>query len=280
MVVEYGTGHGSCDNILKSLRQSVNTYQVDVLTNGAACSLDSLKSTKSHSIVVAEYNFDVIAVLCKGVSNELLSLLLLPHTNLLIQLVNLKAGILKSLDGELGTILSINVLRVTLDHDVIDLAVAVEVYLLKAKVSNQLTLHGTGLTSVASDIADLHVVVSPSLLFLSIRLTVDVNQRDVSISYHVCDGCCGRRVNRVDDENVNTLSDEVLNLVGLSSLVVSAINDGDVLRLEALSLKIGLQFVSEQGHEVIGELVNADADLLVCKITGSCLCCCLCGLFC
>ena len=61
--------------------------------------------------------------------------------NLVINFINFKACILQSLYRELGTILSVYVLRVTLDHDVLDLAIAVEVNLILAEVNDDLALH-------------------------------------------------------------------------------------------------------------------------------------------
>ena len=217
-------------------------------------------------------------MLCKRVCNERLCLRLIPVTNLIVKLLNLDAGILQSLYRELCSVLSIYVLRVTLDHDVGNLAIAVDITVV-VEVSDDLALHGSGLTSVTSYVADLHVTICPSLLFLSIRLSVDVYERNVCCGYHIGDGCCGRRVNRVDDETVNTLGDEVLNLVGLCSLVVCTIHDLDVLCLEAEGYEIVLKLISEKGHEVIRELIDTYADLLIGKIrircSCSCLCCCL-----
>ena len=140
VIVEDCAGDVAGDNILNNLSQSVNAYQIDVCANLAACGLDGLQSAKCHSVVVAEYNFDVVAVLGQGVSYELSALNLIPHTNLLIKLVNFEACVCQSLDGELCTILSVNVLGIALDHDVVDLAVLVEVNSVKAKVSNDLAL--------------------------------------------------------------------------------------------------------------------------------------------
>ena len=125
MIVEYGTGHGSVDNVLQSLRQSVNTYQEDILAYLAACCVDCLQSAKCHSVIVAEYNLDLLAMLAKCIGYKLLCLYLIPVTNLIIKLFYFPACIYKSLYGELGTLLRINVLGVALDHDVLYLAIAV-----------------------------------------------------------------------------------------------------------------------------------------------------------
>ena len=55
----------------------------------------------------------------------LLCLILLPVTNLIGEAFNLKTCIGKSLYGILGTILGINVLRITFYHNVLDFSIAV-----------------------------------------------------------------------------------------------------------------------------------------------------------
>ena len=69
-------------------------YQVDIFVYSSSSCLDSLQSTKSHSIVVAEYNIDLVAVLGQSVSSDLLTLCLIPITTLLGQLFNLYASCL------------------------------------------------------------------------------------------------------------------------------------------------------------------------------------------
>ena len=80
---------------------------------------------RCHCIVVTEYNFYLIAILSKSVCNDLLCLILLPVTNLIGEAFNLKTCIGKSLYGILGTILGINVLRITFYHNVLDFSIAV-----------------------------------------------------------------------------------------------------------------------------------------------------------
>ena len=94
VIVEYGTGHLVVHNVLNNLNQSINTYQVDIFVYSSSSCLDSLQSTKSHSIVVAEYNIDLVAVLGQSVSSDLLTLCLIPITTLLGQLFNLYASCL------------------------------------------------------------------------------------------------------------------------------------------------------------------------------------------
>ena len=92
VVVEDCAGDLACDNLLNNFCQGVNAYQIDVCANCAACGLDGLQSAKCHSVVVAENNFDVVAVLGKGVSYKFSALNLIPHTNLIIQAVNFETG--------------------------------------------------------------------------------------------------------------------------------------------------------------------------------------------
>ena len=208
----------------------------------------------------------------------------LDHTKILgdtvEQIAFEKSGILKSFYRELGTILSIYVLRITLNHDVINFTVLVQIDSIKSKISNDLALESTGLTSIATYIGNIHVLICPSLLLSCIRLTVDVYQRNVCCNYFISNGSCGRRVNRVDNHNINTLSDEVIDLSGLGSLVISTIYDFNVLSFESLALQIALQLGTEQGHEVISELINTYTNFFVCQITIYCISCCISGICC
>ena len=78
VIVEYSTGLLASLNVVTSLLKSINTYKVNIRTNGLACCLDCLQSAESHRIVVTENNLDVLAVLCKRVCNERLCLRLIP----------------------------------------------------------------------------------------------------------------------------------------------------------------------------------------------------------
>ena len=129
VVVQNGTGHVAIDNVLHSLYQSINADQIDVLANGAASLLDGLQSAQCHCVVVAEDDFDLVAVLRQSVCNVLLSGGLIPVVQVLVQALNFLAGIGQSLDGVLGAVLSVDVLGVALAHDVGDLAVAVDIAL-------------------------------------------------------------------------------------------------------------------------------------------------------
>ena len=112
IVVQNGAGHAAGGNSLHSLFQSVNTHQIDVLANLAAGSLDGLQGAHSHSVVVAEDHVNFVVELAQNVGSILLALGLIPVSALLVQLVDLQAGILQSLDGVLGAVLSIHVLGV------------------------------------------------------------------------------------------------------------------------------------------------------------------------
>ena len=155
VIVEDCAGDVAGDNVLNNFCKGVNAYQIDVCANLAALGLDCLQRAKCHSVVVAEYNFDICAILGQGVVNQLIALNLIPHTNLIIQAVYFETSVCQSLNGELCTISSINVLGVAFDHDVVDLAVLVEVNSVKAKVADDLALICAGLTSIASNVAHL-----------------------------------------------------------------------------------------------------------------------------
>ena len=92
VVVQNGTGHLAVNNVLDSLFQCVNTDQVDVLANGTASLLDGLQSAQSHCVVVAEHNFDLLAVLCQSVCNVLLCGGLIPVVQVLVQALHFLAG--------------------------------------------------------------------------------------------------------------------------------------------------------------------------------------------
>ena len=65
-----------------------------------------------------------------------------------------------------------------------------------------------------------------------------------------------------DDQHVHGVRDERVDLVGLLSLVVLAVHDGDVLSRNAAVLgQVAGQLGAVQGHEVVGELIDRHADL-------------------
>ena len=128
--------------------------------------------------------------------------------------VYFKTCILKCFDGELGTIFRIYVLRVTLDHNIVNFAVSVFVDCIQTQICNDLTLEGTRLSSIATYVGYVPVVLCPSCFLILARLTVDVYQRDSSIYNFIGNGLCGRSVYRVDDQNVYAVSDESIDLVG------------------------------------------------------------------
>lgn len=109
VIVQDGTGHLAVNNVLDSFLQCVNTDQIDVLADLAASLLDGLQSAQSHCVVVAEDDFDLLAVLCQSVCNVLLCGGLVPVIQVLIQALDFLAGVGQSLDGVLGTILCIDV---------------------------------------------------------------------------------------------------------------------------------------------------------------------------
>ena len=264
-VVQNGTGHVAVGNFVLGSVQSVNTDEVDVLVDGTACSLNGLQSTDSHIIVVAENNFDLIAVLGKVVLADFLALVTVPVTALQVKLLNLNAGIGQSLDGVLGTQLSIDILGVALNHDVGNLAVAVDVALVLG-VEDQLALEGAGLSSVAADVDQL--VISGHLI--GGGLTVDQDGGNIGTLDGGDDLVGSGGHNGVDDQCVNALRDEGVDLLVLLGLVVVAGDNGDLV---ALALEDFLQRITVGGHEGIVELVNADADLTALSGLGNALGC-------
>ena len=108
-VVQNGTGHGALVDHLNALLESVNTDEVDVLADGAAGSLDSGGGAESHGVVVAEDDLDLIAELGKVVGADLLPLRLGPVADLVVEALNLNAGVGQSLDGVFGAVLRVDV---------------------------------------------------------------------------------------------------------------------------------------------------------------------------
>ena len=159
VIVQHGTGHVAVQNVLNSLGQCIDADQIDVLADGAAGLLDGLQSAQCHCVVVAEHDFDLIAVLRQSVCNVLLSSSLIPVVQVLVQALDFLAGIGQSLDGVLGAVLSVDVLGVALAHDVGDLAVAVDVALVLG-VEDQLALEGAGLSGIAANVDQAFLVVT------------------------------------------------------------------------------------------------------------------------
>ena len=63
---------------------------------------------------------------------------------------------------------------------------------------------------------------------------------------------------RVDDQDIDTLLQEGVDLLGLGVLVVLAVHDGDGV---AHVLQVLFQIGAVQGHEVISKLIDAHADV-------------------
>ena len=187
VIVQNGAGHVAIDDILDSLAQCVNTDQIDVLADGTASLLQGLQSAQCHCVVVAEDDFDLLAVLCQSVCDVLLCGGLVPVVQVLVQALDFLAGVGQSLDGVLGAVLSINVLGVALAHDVGDLAVAVDVAL-SLGLEDQLALISTGLTCVSADVAALVCVGVQNAL---VRLTVDEDDGSLRGLDGINDGLSG-----------------------------------------------------------------------------------------
>ena len=74
----------------------------------------------------------------------------------------------------------------------------------------------------------------------------------------------GGGLDQVQNDDIHTLGEEVVDLVGLFSHIVLAVDDGDVefhvIGFEGLH--VAFQFIAIQGHEVIIELINGDTDFV------------------
>ena len=257
VVVEHGAGDFAFLNHFLHFVQRVNAHEVDVLANGAASVNDRLISAQRHRVVVAEDNVNIVAELRQRGRRQFLTLGLIPVAALLVQLVGLQASVFKRLDGELGAVLRVNVLRVAHDHHIIDNAVAVEVAVVLG-LGNDFALEGAGLTSIGANVANL---VRELHVFLA-RLTVDEHNRDAGGVGLLNDGRGGRALHEVQNHNVNIVGDEAVNLVGLLGLIVLAVHHGDVLSRDAAVFgQITNQLSAIQGHEVVGKLINRNADL-------------------
>lgn len=168
VIVEYGAGHLAFHYVLNGLGQSVNAYDVDVLAHFSVGCLDCGQSAQSHSVVVTEHNVDLVAKLSQGILHDLLALSLIPVASLLQQFLNLYASVGQSLHGILGSVLSVYVLGIALNHDVGHNAVAVGIAVV-LKLCDLLALEGAGLSCVSANVCSLDSFVFPSLLFSGIR---------------------------------------------------------------------------------------------------------------
>ena len=121
-------------------------------------------------------------------------------------------------------------------------------------LEDQLALVGAGLTGVGADVAALvGVAVQDGL----VGLTVDEDDGDTGGRDGVHDGLGRGGLDRVDDQDIDALLQEGVDLLGLGGLIVLAVHDGDgVAQLAQILFQVG----AVQGHEVIGELIDADAD--------------------
>ena len=140
------------------------------------------------------------------------------------------------------------------DNDTLSAVVAVDVAL-SLGLEDQLALISTGLTCVSADVAALVCVGVQNAL---VGLTVDEDDGSLRGLDGINDGLSGSGLDGVDDQNVHTLLQEGVDLLGLGVLVVLAIDDGDGV---AHVLQVLFQVGAVQGHEVISKLIDADADV-------------------
>ena len=272
-VVQDSAGHGALVDHLNALVKGVNADEVDVLADSAASRGDGGGGTQCHGVVVAEDHFNGIAELGKVVGADLLALRLSPVADLVVEALDFDTGILESLDGELGAVLRVDVLGVALDHDVADLAVAVDVAVVR-ELCNDLALVGAGLTGVSADVADSGVVQNALVGLVALvaeGLAVDEDAGDAGV-HDLGDRGIGRGgLHEVQNDSIHTLGDEVIDLVVLLGHVVLAVDDGhivlDLIAVEAL--EVVEQLVAVEGHKVVVELVNCDADFIGFGFRGS-----------
>ena len=91
------------------------------------------------------------------------------------------------------------------------------------------------------------------------RLAVDVDERHPGVGGGLGDGAGGRGVDRIDDDRVDAVGDEVLNLAQLFGDVVLGVLD---LKRDARKrLGVVRHSVAQNGQEVVVELVHRHADL-------------------
>ena len=174
--------------------------------------------------MLQDTNLYCIAVSGQSVSNDLLAFCLIPVTTLLVKLLNFHTALCQSFDGVLCSVFCVNILRIAHYHNVANLAVAVEVTLVVCS-QNDLALVFTGLSSICAYVCSCDTVSCPSVFLCCIRLTVDEYYRDVCCCTLVSYLLSCRRLYQVDDQDVNTLCDEVLDLVGLLCLVVLSVHN-------------------------------------------------------
>ena len=176
--------------------------------------LDCLQSTKCHCIVVTEYNFyhrchtgpRAFATICCACC-------LIPVTNLIGQALLLQdPASSRAFTENSVLILSIYVLRITLNHDVIELCrFRLNQSHLVPRSAIIFALECTGLSSIStyiSNIPDYHLPISASLSASGSRLMYTSGiPASTTLSVIVA---AEEECNRVDNQNVNALCDEVI----------------------------------------------------------------------
>ena len=141
---------------------------------------------------------------------------------------------------------------------------------------NDFTLESTGLAGIGTDVADIGVVENAGIGFIAVvaqRFAVDEDAGDLGSNDLVDDGIGGGGLDQVQNDDIHTLGDEVVDLVGLFSHVVLTIDDGDIIFVFAGSaefIEVSLQLIAVKGHEVVIELINRDTDFVVFRGSRQC----------
>ena len=263
-VVEDGAQKSALLEGLEGRSGGVDADDREVLVAGEVAFLaEGFDGAEGHVVVVAEHDFDLVAELGVERLHLLDGLRAIPVGGVFGELVDGDAGGGDRLDGELGAELGVLVSRLALEHDVLDLAVAVLVGLGIGLpvIDDDLALHGTGLLGLGADVVDL----VPLAHILGQRLAVEEDDRGLAGHGLVDDGRGGRAVDGVDGDDLHLLGEERVHLIvlgGLGVLGIDHLHDG-------LVRGVRLDGVAHVGHEGIVELIDRDADLRLAAAGGA-----------
>ena len=172
------------------------------------------------------------------------------------------------LNAVLGTGNCLSVGLVALEHDVRDLAVAVEIQLVivgNQVVADHLALHVAGHLIVGADEGALVIAGDNGLaaVLSGGNGTVKEHNGDVLVLGHVDDvvgGILGAGVNQVDDQHGSTLGDCGLNGLSLGGLVAVAVIVGV---LDTSAVQLSVQSGTNAGNVGIGEGIVEYGNLAV-----------------
>ncbi len=217
--------------------------------------LECFNGTEGHVVVVAEHNFNLIAIRSKEGFHLVEGLGAIPIGGVFGELVYFDTGISYSLDGILCAEFGILVSRLSLEHDVLHLAIFVLVRFRMCFpiLNDNLALHGARLLGLCADI----VYFIPSLHIFRKWLAVEEHNRGV-LCFCLFDnrGRCGS-VHRVDCKSLHFLGKESIHLLVLGGLRVLAVDDLDI----GLVFGIVADSITYVGHKGVIKFVNCDTNL-------------------